>query len=104
METLPYFSLHSIISYNIPLNILIGPRGVGKSFSVKDYVIDRYKKKKEQFLYFRRYDPELKEIFEQKSKDQKDFFESALKEKYSGHTLEAKNRKFYFDGEIFRDC
>ena len=48
--------------------------GVGKSFSVKDYVINNYLKKGEQFLYFRRYDPELKEIFEQKSKNQKDFF------------------------------
>ena len=101
MAELPYFNLHKILSYNVPVNVLIGPRGVGKSFSVKDYVINNYLKKGEQFLYFRRYDPELKEIFEEKSKSQKDFFENELKEKYKEHKLEAKNRKFYVDGEIF---
>lgn len=104
MNDLPYFELNKILSYNIPVNILIGPRGVGKSFTVKNYVIKNYLKKGEQFLYFRRYDPELKEIFEQKSKNQKDFFETELKEKYKEHTLEAKNRKFYCDGEVFRYC
>ena len=101
MESLPYFNLHKILSYNVPVNILIGPRGVGKSFSVKDFVINNFLKKDEQFLYLRRYDPELKEIFEEKSKKQKDFFENELKEKYKEHNLEAKNRKFYCDSEVF---
>lgn len=56
-------------------------------------------KKHSQFLYLRRYDNELKELFE-KTKSQKDFFDD-IKEEFKEHTLEAKNRKFYCNGEVF---
>lgn len=56
-------------------------------------------KKRSQFLYLRRYDNELKEIFE-KTKNQKDFFDD-IKDVFPDHKLEAKNRKFYIDGECF---
>ena len=74
---------------------------IGKSFSVKDYVINRYIKHKEQFLYIRRYENELKSVFEHGSKNsQKDFFDD-IKEKYSDHELQTKNKKFFCDNEVF---
>lgn len=56
-------------------------------------------KKQSQFLYLRRYDNELKEIFEL-TNGQKEFFDD-IKEEFPDHTLKAKNRKFVCDGEIF---
>ena len=61
-----YYNYHKIISYNCPLNILIGERGVGKSYGAKEYVIKKYLKDKSEFLYLRRYDNELKSIFPNK--------------------------------------
>lgn len=75
----------------------------GKSFGAKDYVIQQYRKKGHQFAYLRRYDNELKKIFECDPSDpnKKDFFENDLKEKYKDVKLQAKNRKFYYNGEQF---
>lgn len=93
-----YYDYHRIISYGIPVNVLIGERGVGKSFGAKKYVIDKFLKKGASFLYLRRYENELKAVFE-KSSD-KDFFND-IREFYKGHELVAKNRKFYIDGQVF---
>ena len=94
-----YYDYHRILSYNCPVNVLIGERGCGKSYGAKKFVIEQFIKKHSQFLYLRRYDNELKEIFE-KTKSQKDFFDD-IKNEFQEHTLEAKNRKFYCDSEVF---
>lgn len=65
----------------------------------KKFVIEQFLKKHAQFLYLRRYDNELKEIFEL-TKGQKEYFDD-IKERFPDHTLEAKNRKFYCDSEVF---
>lgn len=84
----------------IALSIVFSVKdGCGKSFGAKKYVIEQYNKKRSQFLYLRRYDNEIKEIFE-KTKNQKDFFDD-IKETFPKNTLKAENRKFYIDGEIF---
>ena len=93
-----FYNLDKVISYNIPVNIIITERGYGKSFSVKDYVIKKYKKDKSEFLYLRRYENELKEVFEVGSKH-KGFF-SDIKEKYPKDELQAKNKKFYLNNEV----
>ena len=72
---------------------------MGKSFGAKKYVIEQYNKKGSQFLYLRRYDNELKEIFE-KTKGQKDFFDD-IKDLFPEIELKAKERKFYCNGEVF---
>ena len=96
-----FYSLDKVISYNIPVNIIITERGYGKSFSVKEYVINKFLKKKESFMYIRRYENEIKSVFEHGSPDNpKDFFDD-LKNKFPDHNLETKNRKFYIDGTVF---
>ena len=94
-----FYDYHRILSYNCPVNILIGERGVGKSYGSKKFVIEQYLKKHAQFLYLRRYDNELKEIFEL-TKGQKDYFDD-IKEEFPEHEFAAKGRKFYCDGEVF---
>ena len=64
VNVLHFYDYHRILSYNCPVNILIGERGCGKSYGAKKYVIEQYNKKRSQFLYLRRYDNELKKIFE----------------------------------------
>lgn len=65
----------------------------------KKFVIEQFIKKHSQFLYLRRYDNELKEIFEI-TKGQKDFFDD-IKDAFPEHKLKALNRKFYMDDEVF---
>lgn len=52
-------------------------------------------------MYIRRYENEIKSVFEGgSSENPKDFFDD-LKERYPVHNLKAKNRKFYIDGQVF---
>lgn len=103
MNPLHFYDYHRILSYNCPVNVLIRRKAVvGKSFGAKKYVIEQYNKKGSQFLYLRRYDNELKEIFE-KTKNQKDFFDD-IKDTFPNIELKAKERKFYCNNEVFRFC
>lgn len=98
-----YYNYNRILSYNIPVNVLIGERGVGKSYGAKKFVIDQFLKKGSQFIYLRRYDNEIKSVFEADTKNPhnfKDFFDD-IRQNYPEHNLEAKNRKFYVDGNCF---
>lgn len=71
----------------------------GKSYGAKKFVIDQFKKHKNQFLYLRRYEKELEEVFKKDSSG-KDFFTDIRKE-YSDIELKTKGRKFYFNDEVF---
>jgi hypothetical protein len=72
--------------------MVLGGRGIGKSFSVKEYVIKRFIKKNEQFVYLRRYKTELKKIDR--------FFQDLIAEnKFTNHSLEVKNREFFVDNQ-----
>ena len=94
MIIIHFYDYDKILSYNVPINILIGERGVGKTYGMKDYLIRRYLKKGEKFLYIRRYENELRSVF------QKDFF-GDIKEKYKDQMLVSKNKKFTINGEVF---
>lgn len=97
-----FYDYHKILSYNIPVNVLIGERGVGKSYGAKGYVIDQFRKKRSQFLYLRRYENEIKSVFEKDKTNPKDFFDDIKKdEKYKNLELKAEHRKFYCNGEVF---
>lgn len=55
-----YYDLSKVLSYSALLNILIGERGTGKTYSVSKFAISQFIKKQEQFVYVRRYKNELK--------------------------------------------
>ena len=95
-----YYDYHRILSYNVPVNVLIGERGVGKSYGAKKYVINQYLKKGSQFIYLRRYENELKKVFEKDKNNPKDFFDD-VKDEFPGKNLVAKHKKFYVDDECF---
>ena len=54
-----YYNFDKLFSYNALINVVIGERGVGKSFNSKVAVLKNYLKTGEQFLYLRRYKTEL---------------------------------------------
>jgi hypothetical protein len=87
-----YYSPQQLFTYNRFLNFLLGGRGIGKSFSMKQYVINRFIKRGEQFVYLRRYKTELKHVDR--------FFQDLLSEgKFTDHSLEVKNREFFVDSK-----
>lgn len=55
-----WYDLGRILSYKRPLNIIVGIRGHGKTYSTKKYCLKRYEKNRERFIYIRRYDSQLK--------------------------------------------
>lgn len=88
-----YYDYSRILTYNAFLNILIGERGVGKTYGASKLVVKKAIQKKEQFAYIRRYKSELK-------KSVPKFFE-ALNEnnEFPNHFLYTKGNTFYLDDE-----
>ena len=95
-----YYNYNRILSYNAPVNVLIGERGCGKSYGAKKYVIKKYLKNRSQFVYLRRYENELKSVFEKDKNNPKDFFDD-IKNEFENVELLAKRRKFYINNECF---
>lgn len=74
----------------------------GKSYGAKKFVINQFKKKHHQFLYLRRYEKELEEVFKKDSSG-KDFFTDIRKE-FPDVDLKTKGRQFYYEKEVMRLC
>jgi hypothetical protein len=56
---LNYYSYNKILSFNAFYNMIIGPRGDGKTFGAKKHAITKAIKKGEMFIYLRRYKEEM---------------------------------------------
>lgn len=96
-----YYNGEKILSYNALLNIIIGERGVGKTYFWKSYSIKRYLNKGKQFAYIRRYESDL-EASVGSSNDNK-FFEQ-IKNEFPNSTFKIskskKVRKLIIDNKI----
>lgn len=86
-----YYSPAPLLSQKCIFNFVVGNRGGGKSFSGKVLVIKRFKKKKKQFIYLRRYQTELDAI--------DDLF-ADVRWKFPKDKLEQKGDKLYINGEL----
>jgi hypothetical protein len=80
-----------MLSYNRILNFIIGARGIGKSFAMKEFPIKRFLKYGEQFIYVRRYKPELKKVT--------NYFNDIM-QKFPEHQFKVKGRELYCDGKL----
>lgn len=56
MKKLPYYDYGPILSQNAQINIICAMRGPGKTYGAKKYVLDRFFKTGEQFVFVRRTD------------------------------------------------
>lgn len=87
INTRMFWNPRETLTHNALLNLIVGNRGGGKSFGGKEWSIDNFIKKKEQFGYLRRYKDELKKPMEQ-------FFED-IKYKYPDYEFKTDSKYFY---------
>ena len=89
-----YYNINRILTYNAFINVLVGERGVGKTFSVSEFVTKEFIKKGHEFVYIRRYKTEL-------SKSARKFFDALkLENKFPNHNLYTKGNNFMIDDTI----
>lgn len=86
-----YYNPNKMLSYDRILNFVIGARGIGKSYAMKKHPIKRFIKHGEQFIYVRRYKPELKKI--------SNYFNDVSQE-FPDHEFKVKGRQFFIDGKL----
>lgn len=92
MEKSLYYNPQKMLSFNRILNFIIGARGIGKSYAMKEYPIKRFLKHGEQMIYVRRYKGELKKIT--------NYFNDIMVQ-FPDHTFKIKGREMYIDGKLF---
>lgn len=56
---LDYYSYNKVLSYNGVYNFIVGARGLGKTYGAKRKVIRDFLKRKDEFIYLRRYKSEV---------------------------------------------
>lgn len=54
-----WWDVNRTLSYNKLLNFVVGGRGIGKTYGTKKFLINRYMKTGERFIYIRRYQADL---------------------------------------------
>lgn len=101
MEDNIFYDYQKVLTYNAILYIIIGERGVGKTYGFKKFAIKRFLRTGKQFVYLRRYDSDLEESVGSNT-DQK-FFEQ-IKNEFPEHTFKIskgkKVRKLFIDEKI----
>ena len=91
-----WYSYDKVLSYHAMLNYIIGERGCGKSYGLKQYLLNRFKKKNRQFIYLRRYDTELK-----KSLKDNEFFKDIENDPmFIEDEFNVRGDKFYMNGKV----
>lgn len=92
-----YYSPNKLLSYNYLLSFVCGGRGIGKTFGFSRYVANRFIKRGEQFIYLRRFKPEIK-------KGMRDFFDPLYKnlpDEFKDIDMVSKpNNTFEINGQI----
>lgn len=93
MDNSIWYSYQRVLSYHAMMNYIIGERGCGKSYGLKKYLLNRFKKTGKQFIYLRRYDTELKKSL----KDDEFFKDIGKDEKFQDDTFYVRGEKFYMN-------
>lgn len=84
-----YHDRNLVLSYNPRLAFICLPRSVGKSYTYKNYCIERYLKYKEEFVIIRRYVKELKEC--------KSSYFNDIYDNFPNNSIEIKGNKIVID-------
>lgn len=93
-----HYNFDKVLSYQSLINMIVGGRGIGKSYGAKKVVIDDFLKHGNQFFYLRRYNTELETTINS-------FFDNVSKEpSLKGHKFVVKGSKkgghFYIDDKL----
>lgn len=79
------------LTHNALINMVIGPRGGGKTFGLKNKAVQNWVKKRKQFIYLRRYDTELQLVKE-------NLFADLNREK--GYEVQYQEGAYMLDGSV----
>lgn len=91
-----WYSYDRVLSYHAMLNFICGERGVGKSYNLKKYLLNRFKKTGRQFIYLRRYDTELKKSL----KDNEFFKDIGTDNKFTEDEFLVRGDKFIMNDKV----
>ena len=58
IDTSMFWNIRRTLTHNALVNVIVGNRGGGKTYGAKEWVIDNFIKKREQFGYIRTYKEE----------------------------------------------
>ena len=86
-----FYDYNRIKSYNALVNFILSPRGNGKTYGAKRFVIKRFLKYGEQFIYVRRYKTEFKKL--------KLFFDD-IRNEFPGVKFEVKGKTFFINEKV----
>lgn len=87
LDTSIFWNARQTLTHNMLINVIVGNRGGGKSYGAKEWGIDNFINKGEQFGYIRRYKEDLKEPMLQFFKD--------IEMKYPEYEFKADSKYFY---------
>lgn len=59
-KTMSYYTYDKVMSYNAIFNMIVGARGLGKTYGAKKRVITDWIKRRREFIYLRRFSTETK--------------------------------------------
>lgn len=82
-----FWNLRQTLTYNKLINVIVGNRGGGKTYGSKQWAIDNFIKRGEQFGYIRRYKDDLKEPMAR-------FFDD-IKHEYPDYEFHSDSKYFY---------
>lgn len=57
-----WFDINDVLSHNVPIMMVLGTRGCGKTFGVKKHLIKRFVKRQRKFVYVFRTESQMKRI------------------------------------------
>lgn len=89
-----YYNIDKTMSHNALFNIVIGGRGIGKTYSWKKKAIRDFIRRGEQFGYIRRYEDEIKLVKTTL------FNDIIFNDEFPGYTISEKNGLYFVDDEI----
>ena len=84
-----YYNPSKLLSYNAFLSLVIGERGVGKTYGFKKFCINHYIKKKKKFAWLRRFGTDLGETFGDPKEPDKFF--KGIKTEFPKHDFSVEN-------------
>lgn len=92
MDKSYFWNIDRTLTHNTLFNFIIGNRGGGKSYGCKEFVLNNFIKKHEQFGYIRRYKDDLLEPMKQ-------FFKDVIRE-FPDYEYMIDGMKFYFRKKV----
>lgn len=93
-----WYNINNTLSHNALINIVIGPRGYGKTYAAKKLGVKSFLKDGSQFIYLRRYETELDEVKDSLMND------LIVNGEFPHNQIEYKDGTYTVDGKIAGYC